>query len=490
MSVGQCISDWPENTCTTFRGGQYDANASRTYIEANSSIAAFDSTPNVTTQSLWAKDSLTFNSNLTLENFPLGIPRVDWGGFYDPQMVLGMGPNSTILNALKAAGKVSSRTWSFFWGLTGATPNVQMPGSFVLGGYDRAKVTGNNHTQALSSLKPTCKTGMLVTIVDMQLNFPNGTSPSLFNGTLSAAMSACIQPDFPVIMTMPYDPYYAYFMELAGGTFLGRSLGVNYYGMNYAPQDVYDGDLTIVLDSGLSVRIPNHVLVNPDLIVNKTNGHLYINDSSLEVLINSQQTINANDLPIIGRQFFSAAYVMLNQDSNEFTLWAANPTTDEDLVAVDENNQVVEQFCAPGSGNTTQTPTNITSPQSASKPSATASPDKASRGLSGGAIAGIVVGSLAGIAAIAASTYYFCMRQDRDGMPTAAAAAAAAAQDRSYVPPPSYSPLAPVEMENKYVQPYTGPVEMYAGDVPPPAGRRPPSRRAAPGTYELADNQI
>lgn len=238
-SQGQCISDWPENTCTTFRGGQYDANASRTYIEANSSIAVFDSTPNVTTQSLWAKDSLAFNSNLTLENFPLGIPRTDWGGFYDPQMVLGMGPNSTILSALKAAGKVSSRTWSFFWGLTGATPNVQMPGSFVLGGYDRAKVTGNNHTQPLSSLKPTCKTGMLVTIVDMQLNFPNGTSPSLFNGTLSAAMSACIQPDFPVIMTMPYDPYYAYFMELAGGTFLGRSLGVNYYGMNYAPQNVY-----------------------------------------------------------------------------------------------------------------------------------------------------------------------------------------------------------------------------------------------------------
>lgn len=178
---------------------------------------------------------------------------------------------------------------------------------------------------------------------------------------------------------------------------------------------------------------------------------------------------------------------MLNQDRNEFTLWAANPTTDEDLVAVDENNEMIEQFCAPGSGNTTQTPTNITSPETTAQPSA--SPDKASHGLYGGAIAGIAVGCLAGTAALAASIYYFCMRRARDG--PAGTAAATAAQDTSPVPPPSYSPLAPVEMENKYVQPYTGPVEMDAGDVSPPlAGgrRRPPSRRAVPGTFELPDN--
>lgn len=198
-----------------------------------------DSTPNITSQSLWARDSFTLNSNLTLEGFPLGIPRTDWKSSYTPQMAFGLGHNSTILSVLKTAGKVSSRTWSFFWGLTGPTQNVQMDGSFVFGGYDRAKVKGKNYTRPLSTLKPTCTTGMLVTIVDIRLNFPNGSSPSLFTGPQSAAMSACIEPDFPVLMTMPYDPYYEYFSTLIGGTYIGRSFGINFYGMLYAPQNVY-----------------------------------------------------------------------------------------------------------------------------------------------------------------------------------------------------------------------------------------------------------
>jgi hypothetical protein len=114
-----------------------------------------------------------------------------------------------------------------------------MPGNFVFGGYDRAKVTGANHTQSLSFVKPACASGMLVTIVDMQLNFPNGSSPSIFSGSQSAAISACIRPDFPTLMTLPYDPYFDYFQTVTGGTQIGRSLGVNFYGMLYAPDNVY-----------------------------------------------------------------------------------------------------------------------------------------------------------------------------------------------------------------------------------------------------------
>ena len=41
---------------------------------------------------------------------------------------------------------------------------------------------------------------MLVTLSDMQLNFPNGTTETLLG---SGFLSACIVPDFPDLMTIP-----------------------------------------------------------------------------------------------------------------------------------------------------------------------------------------------------------------------------------------------------------------------------------------------
>ena len=77
-------------------------------------------------------------------------------------MSLGSGSNSTILNALKASGQIASRSWSLFWGRTGATTNTQLKGSFVFVGYDRAKVSGANYTRSFSSSKSSCSTSMLV----------------------------------------------------------------------------------------------------------------------------------------------------------------------------------------------------------------------------------------------------------------------------------------------------------------------------------------
>ncbi len=148
-------------------------------------------------------------------------------------MALGLGSNSTILNALKTSGQIASRSWSVFWGRTGATANTQLDGSFVVGGYDRAKVSDANCTRSLNSSKSSCVNEMLVTIIDIVLNFPNGTDASLFDGAQSSAMAACIVPDYPVLMTMPLDPYFSSFETLTNTSFTDRSLGLNYYGMLY-----------------------------------------------------------------------------------------------------------------------------------------------------------------------------------------------------------------------------------------------------------------
>jgi hypothetical protein len=76
-----------------------------------------------------------------------------------------------------------------FWGLEGLNKHSQLDGSFVMGGYDRAKVSGPNYTQALAN-DDHCNTKMLVAISDLVLNFPNSTNVSLFNGTSNTALRA------------------------------------------------------------------------------------------------------------------------------------------------------------------------------------------------------------------------------------------------------------------------------------------------------------
>ncbi|RAL58481.1 hypothetical protein DID88_005185 [Monilinia fructigena] len=59
----------------------------------------------------------------------------------------------------------------------------------------------------------------------------------------------------------------------------------------------YAGDLTIELDSGISVRIPNDQLVVPNLSIDHTTGAMIANASEPELVLNAIQAVNANDLP-------------------------------------------------------------------------------------------------------------------------------------------------------------------------------------------------
>lgn len=141
------------------------------------------------------------------------------------------------------------------------------------------------------------------------------------------------------------------------------------------------------------------------------------NSSEPELVLNSIQQANANDLPQIGRQFLTSAYLMSNQDTDEFTLWAANPTSDENLVAVDSQNQVVEDFC---SATTSSVQSSTPSAQSMAMHTATNTPtntptgipDTSSR-LSTGAIAGTVIGSVAVAAGLAGLLLWFIAKRTR-----------------------------------------------------------------------------
>ncbi|CAD6441237.1 83daef0f-924e-4d40-95f0-5487f05f15bb [Sclerotinia trifoliorum] len=459
-SDGFCGSSWSSAACTTFRGGSYDEFASKSRgVPADNSYPSDASLYPALTM---VSDNITLSSNVSILNFPIGIPKADWGeqGYY-PQMAIGLGANSTILNTLYSSGQIASRTWSMFWGRTGATAATQLDGGFVFGGYDRAKVVGANYTRSLTYSRPSCFSGMLVTITNMVLNFPNGTDASIFGGIESDAIQACIEPSYPVLLTVPTDPYFNNFEELTQQSINNRSFGTYYYGMIYGggPHDStpYAGDLTIELDSGISVRIPNDQLVVPNLTIDHTSGAMIANASEPELVLNAIQAVNANDLPQLGRQFLTAAYLMLNQDAGTFTLWEANPTENEDLVAVDDMNTPIDDFCSsPSTPNNNSANGSLGNSSIPSTTKSTSTP--ATTMISTGIIVGIAVGAFV-VIAIVAGIIIWCVTQRR--RKNNIIAAAATAENVSEKHPPGYPGY-----QDQIQFPHYIPQELHAKAVP------------------------
>jgi hypothetical protein len=181
-------------------------------------------------------DTLQLGTNTTLTAFPIGTPLADWGEqSYYPMNAIGMGRNSSLLNLLSDETSLSSHTVSMFWGLEGKQQSSQLDGSLVLGGYDKAKVSGQRYTLPLDSGFQ-CPSQMVINIADIQLNFLNGTDTSIFpsDASKSSILSACIDPSYPTLMTLPLDPYFEIFEELTNISYTAREFGINYFTLLYS----------------------------------------------------------------------------------------------------------------------------------------------------------------------------------------------------------------------------------------------------------------
>ncbi|MCJ1419420.1 hypothetical protein MMC32_005775 [Xylographa parallela] len=230
------VGDFCDNTtsliqCQYNAGGQIDTGASSTWSQASSAAAAgaapYDS--DLDSADIFGTDTLQINTSIALKHYPLGILR---GSNAQPNAI-GFNVNSTFLNALQAAKLIPSRTWSLFWGLTGAEPSSQMDGSLVIGGYDAAKTAGPNSTQPTTEGQG-CS--LLVTMTAINLNFPNGTNFNILGTSHGAALRMCVSPIYP-IMTLPYDIWQS-FQAFGGGTYIGRSVGINVWGEVFAAEGV------------------------------------------------------------------------------------------------------------------------------------------------------------------------------------------------------------------------------------------------------------
>ncbi|KAG9506647.1 hypothetical protein J7337_000180 [Fusarium musae] len=294
---------------TFFKGGQYGVR-------------------NLVKSANGAVDTFSFEGSVDLDDFSFGIPTSKWDDTYSTLSPLGLGRNSTYLNALRKAGKIGSRVWSIFWGRMWL--KEPLDGSLVLGGYDEKKVAGDNYTAPLVygdfDGSDGCWTGMKVTLTDIQINYLGGTNVSIFpKGT---TLQCCIDPANHLLLEAP-TPYVRNFESISGLKTNYSSSGLHWNALQTGLDKQFLADLTFHLDSGLKIRVPNNQYMIPTVDIS-SNGSRTTDSSKRDILITDVE----DEPPILGRYFLTAAYLMVSHDAGTFTLWQANATRERSLVRV------------------------------------------------------------------------------------------------------------------------------------------------------------
>ena len=202
------------------RPGTFDEVSSSTWSQAAPIYVATE-TVNANTGDLFGTDTIQLGQSSNIPRYPIGIAR---NGEVSGD-VLGLGSNSTFINTLLDATLIASRTWSVFWGQAGT--NQHMDGLLTLGGYDAAKTSGSNFTDnlvnplvsPLAGSSAVCRTGILVDVADITLDFLNGTRSSIL-GPTHGTSPYCIDPSQQDIWISPNasDLVQGYLGTAIGGT--------------------------------------------------------------------------------------------------------------------------------------------------------------------------------------------------------------------------------------------------------------------------------
>ncbi|KAG8165755.1 hypothetical protein KVR01_004307 [Diaporthe batatas] len=437
-----------DNECITIRGGAYVASQSESH-----EAGAFDDTVTDSKyewQTTAHTDSWRLNEQVSLPGYTFGVPSSDNGNqLYLPQALLGLGRDSTLLRALRDGGEISSRTWSYYWGLDGRGA-AKSNGSLVLGGFDQDKISGTtNYTAKLNYTG--CDWGTQVQISDIRLNFVNNTIQTLFDDVSvadenndefpSLPLYACIDPGTATMFGLPYVNYMSNFVEYTNfssfneyglGNGSVRSAGLHFWDLMYIPEapqgDRYWGGISVDINGGPSISVPNNQLVVPHVYIDSETSRWEEDPDRYDLLIRSGSIGDFTNRMVLGRDFMANMYIMVNLDADEFTIWPANTDSNqESLVPVDESGNVIEtsSFC--------QANPNTTLPAPDPQPE----PDTTSQ-LSTGAIVGIAIGCAAAVGLLAAGVWWFFRRNKHVQQPKANATPETLSQTPWATPPPPF----------------------------------------------------
>jgi hypothetical protein len=154
---------------------------------------------------------------------------------------LGLGKNSTFLNALASGQKIASKTYSFFWGIDAAFSDHPRNGSLTLGGYDQALIgDAKNTTTKFTRDQWKCREGMIVTLTGLALQSESAGTQHIMED--SEIMQACVVPTLSSVLTLPssyWDTIAAKMRVQLSPLNGGYSGGLFYHLASIRPNSVY-----------------------------------------------------------------------------------------------------------------------------------------------------------------------------------------------------------------------------------------------------------
>ncbi|CAO2656841.1 Nn.00g056440.m01.CDS01 [Neocucurbitaria sp. VM-36] len=376
---GFCAANIQLEECTTYRGGLYDSSHSDRANISSPIRHVYDAAgANWTTDDVVLKDRTDKDIELTQLEFGIRVssshPYVNLGE-------LGLGVNSTFLSALSSGQKITSKVYSFFWGTDAAISDKPRSGSLTLGGYDQALISDlPNTTTTFNRSLTSCREGMIVELTGLSLESEGGGTQNILE--TSKKMQACVVPTAESVLTLPAN-YWAKMAEIMGvkPAPQNTSRGL-FYGVASVTSESanFTGNLSISINDALTVTIPNEQLIFDEPYI-VPDGRILKGDWKNIPIVSYKG--DDSTMPRLGGMFFSSAYLMVNHDKNEFTIsQVQEQPAAQNLMGIDTANDCVAAL-----------------------------EDGGSNGLSGGAIAGIVVGVVAAIGIIATIAFLIWRRR-------------------------------------------------------------------------------
>ena len=84
------------------------------------------------------------------------------------------------------------------------------------------------------------------------------------------------------------------------------------------------------MDSGVNVTVPNHEIMKPLVDINSNGEEYIVNGSNIRLTAFS----TLDQFLYLGRPFLSSAYMMVDEDQRQFTIWQGKTSEDQNLIAV------------------------------------------------------------------------------------------------------------------------------------------------------------
>lgn len=293
-------------------------------------------------------------------------------------------PQASFADTLYTNGTISSMSWSYTAGAYYRLKSVF--GSLIFGGYDASKFTPNHirFSMASDNLRD-----LVVTVRSITSTTTSGNT-TLMSEPIFAFIDSAV-PDFylPVSVCQQFEKAFGLTLDQASGRYLiSNTTHANLVSLNPT--------ITITLanqkEGGETTDI---VLPYAAFDLNIT-APLLVNTSSLYFPL--KQTTDEN-LYILGRAFLQEAYVTAHYHSRTFNV----------SQAVFSDNASPSLVALPATLPSSTTTTDSSNPNSPNSPNKPSSKSK----LGGGTIAGIVIGSIAGVIILALLMFFLLRRRRR-----------------------------------------------------------------------------